>query len=47
MVWAIFTIWAIFSIVCGIMEIKTENQFFTFLFLVSLPIMFYVPLFLK
>lgn len=46
MIWVIFTIWVIFSIACGIMEKKTENQLFTFLFLVSIPIMFYVPLFL-
>ena len=47
MLWVIFTIWVLFVIVCGIMENKTENQFFTFLFLISLPIMFYIPLFLK
>ena len=47
MLWIIFTIWVLFVITCVIMEKKTENQFFTFLFLISLPIMFYIPLFLK
>ena len=46
MVWVIFTIWAIFSIGCGILTEITDNHFFGFLFLVSVPIMFYVPLFL-
>ena len=47
MIWVIFTIWIVFAIACGILEKKTENDFFGFLFLISLPIIFYVPLFLK
>ena len=43
MVWIIFTIWVLFSTVCAIAEVKTENTFFMFLFLVSVPFMFYVP----
>ena len=46
MIWVIFTIWAILSIACGILAEKTKNDFFGFLFLVSVPIMFYAPLFL-
>ena len=44
MIWIIFVIWFIFAIACGIMEKKTENGFYIFLFFISLPIMFYLPL---
>jgi len=44
MIWIIFAIWMSFIIVCGIMERITGSQFYMFLFLVSLPIIFYVPL---
>ena len=47
MIMVIFTIWVIFAIACGILTEITDHDFFGFLFLVSLPIMFYVPLFLK
>lgn len=43
----IFVIWFIFVIACVILEKTSENGIFTFLFLLSLPIIFYVPLFLK
>ena len=43
----IFTIWFVFVITCVVLEKKSENGIFTFLFLLSLPIIFYVPLFLK
>jgi len=43
MIWMIFVIWFVFAIACGIMEKKTDNQFYMFLFFVSLPIMFYMP----
>lgn len=43
MIWLIFVFWLVFAIGCGIMEKVTENQFYTFLLMVSLPIMFYVP----
>ncbi len=43
MIWTIFVLWIVFAITCGVMENKTDNDFFGFLFLVSLPIMFYMP----
>ena len=43
MIWMIFVIWFVFAITCGIMEKKTDNQFYMFLFFVSLPVMFYMP----
>ena len=43
----IFTIWFIFVITCVVLEKKSENGIFTFLFFLSLPIIFYLPLFLK
>lgn len=43
----IFTIWFVFVIACVVLGQKSENEIFTFLFLLSLPIIFYVPLFLK
>jgi len=42
----IFIIWFIFAFTCVILAENTENEFFGFLFILSLPIMFYVPLFL-
>ena len=47
MIWTIFTIWAIVGIACGIIAEKTEKDFLGFLFLLSVPFMFYLPLFLK
>ena len=47
MLWLIFTIWVIFAIFCGILAELTEKEVFSFLFLVSIPIIFYVPMFLK
>lgn len=43
MLWIVYVIWVLFVITCVIMEKKTEHQFFTFLFLISLPIVFYIP----
>ena len=43
MLWIIFTLWVIFAITCAILADFFEREFFGFLFLVSLPIMFYVP----
>ena len=43
----VFTIWFVFVITCVVLEKKSENEIFTFLFLLSLPIIFYMPLFLK
>ena len=42
----IFIVWVIFAITCAILAEYFEKEFFGFLFLISLPIMFYVPLFL-
>ena len=47
MLWTIFTIWVIFAIACVILVEEYEHEFFGFLFLMSLPIMFYVPFILK
>ena len=44
MIWIIFAIWMSFIIVCTIMERITGSQFYMFLFFVSLPIIFYIPL---
>lgn len=44
MIWLIFAIWMSFIIVCTIMEKITGSQFYMFLFFVSLPIIFYIPL---
>ena len=43
MLWIIVTLWVLFVIACVILDRKTDNGFFTFLFLLSLPIMFYLP----
>ena len=47
MFWFIFTVWAIFSIICGILSEKYHKDFFGFLFLISIPIILYLPLFLQ
>ena len=44
MIWIVFVIWFVFALACGIMEKKTDKGFYGFLFLLSLPIMFYLPL---
>lgn len=46
MLWIIFTLWVLFAITCAILTEYAEHEFFGFLFLLSLPIMFYVPFFL-
>ena len=43
MLWVIFTVWVIFGFVCTILAEYFEHEFFGFLFLLSLPLMFYVP----
>ena len=47
MLWIIFALWVVFAISCGVLTEKYEHEFFGFLFLVSLLIMFYIPFFLK
>ena len=43
MLWIIFTLWVIFAITCTILVEVYEHEFFGFLFILSLPFMFYVP----
>ena len=43
MIWVIYLIWVVFALVCVIAENMTENGFFGFLILISIPLMFYVP----
>lgn len=43
MLWIIFTIWVIFAFTCAVLAEIYEHEFFGFLFLLSLPFMFYVP----
>ena len=46
MLWIIFTIWVMFGVACAILAEYFEREIFGFCFLLSLPIMFYLPLFL-
>lgn len=39
----IFVLWMIFVTVCAVIENKTKDEFYMFLILVSVPLMFYVP----
>ena len=43
MLWIIFILWVIFAITCVILVEVYEHEFFGFLFILSLPLMFYVP----
>ena len=43
MLMVIFVLWVIFAITCVILVEVYEHEFFGFLFLLSLPLMFYVP----
>ena len=43
MFWIIFVLWVIFAITCVILVEVYEHEFFGFLFLLSLPLMFYMP----
>ena len=43
MLWIIFALWVIFAIACVILAEVYEHEFFGFLFILSLPFMFYVP----
>jgi len=43
--WIIFIIWLIFAIACGILTETTGNELFSVMFIITLPIMFYVPFF--
>ena len=39
----IFILWLVFAIACAILADIYEREIFGFLFLLSLPFMFYVP----
>ena len=39
----IFILWVIFAITCAVLAEVYERGFFGFLFIMSLPFMFYVP----
>ena len=41
--WIIFIIWAILALTCVYMVEVAGEEIFGFIFLISLPIMFYVP----
>lgn len=43
MIWVIYLIWVVFALVCVIAENITGLDFFEFLLLISIPLMFYVP----
>ena len=43
--WIVFIIWVVFAITCAILTETTENELFGFIFLLTLPMMFYVPFF--
>ena len=43
MLMIIFALWVVFAITCVILIEVYEHEFFGFLFLLSLPFMFYVP----
>ena len=47
MLWIIFTLWVVFAFTCAILTEYFEREIFGFLFLASLPLMFYVPFFLN
>jgi len=43
MIWIVFIIWVVFTLICAVMENKTNKGFYMFMILVSIPIMFYIP----
>ena len=43
--WIIFIIWLVFAIACAILAETTENELFGFIFILTLPLMFYIPFF--
>lgn len=46
MLWVIFTIWFIIAFACAVLVETTGKEFFGFIFLISLPIIFYIPFFI-
>lgn len=48
MLWIITIIWIVLMITCAVLNIHTKNEIYTFILLISMPIMFYLPfLFIK
>ena len=47
MLWIIFTVWFILGGISLYLGERTKNIIFGIIYMVSLPIMFYVPFFLK
>ncbi|MDY6424380.1 MAG: hypothetical protein SPL06_06455 [Bacteroidales bacterium] len=43
MLWLIYVLWMIFVTVCAVIENKTKDEFYMFLILISIPVMFYIP----
>lgn len=43
MLWIIFAVWFIFILVCAVLVEVYKHELFVFLFLLSLPLMFYMP----
>ena len=43
MLWIIFALWVIFAFACIVFADIYEKEIFGFLFLLSLPFIFYVP----
>lgn len=43
MLWIIYIIWLVFAFVCGYFSEYYDLEFCGFLFLISIPLMFYVP----
>ena len=42
--WIVYIIWIVFAITCAVL-VEYEYDVFGFLFLLSIPLMFYVPFF--
>lgn len=46
MLWVIFIIWFIVAFTCAVLAETTGKEIFGFVFLISLPIIFYIPFFI-
>jgi len=41
--WIVFIIWVVFTLICVFMVEVAEEELYGFLFLISLPVIFYLP----
>lgn len=41
--WIVFIIWVVFTLICVFMVEVAEEEIYGFLFLISLPVIFYLP----